>query len=225
MKPMQIFPAILTDSMSVAQEQLDLAADSGVMETVQIDVIDGLLADNITVAPLDLSVLNFHDLKCDLHLMVDEPMDFVFETEAVREHLPIRAIIAQVEHMSYQSSFLEEVRKQNWKRGLSLDIFTPLETIEPESWEQLDIIQLMGNEMGVQGLELHEHFWSKLQETAEYIKKYGYETEIYIDIGVREDNLLKLKEAGVAGAMVGSAFWTAEDPLKVMAEFATLSSN
>lgn len=221
---MQFFPAILSDSETVVQQQLDWAAHSNSVDVVQLDIIDGIMADNITVAPLDLSLLEFHDLKCDLHLMVEEPMDYVFEAEAVKQRLPVRTVIAQVERMSYQQSFLDEVRQQNWKTGLSLDLFTPLEALEPGVWEHLDVLQLMGNELGTQGQPLHAHLWEKVAEARAFITKYGYTTQLFVDIGVNLETAPKLWQAGVEGVAVGSAIWNSSEPMQTMQEFAKLAS-
>ena len=218
---MTIFPAILTDSLKIAQEQLDLAAESP-LEVVQIDIIDGFFADNITVAPLDLATLTFHELHCDLHLMVDEPMDYLFEAEGVRTHLPIRAVIAQIEHMSHQMSFVDEVKKQNWKAGLAIDIFTPLEEIEEECWNQVDIIQLMGNLAGEQGEALHPELWPKLAELQQILSERRSSAEIYIDVGVKEELLPTFAEAEVHGCAMGSEIWRSTDPVQKMTELSAL---
>ncbi|HYD35052.1 MAG TPA: hypothetical protein VD999_03205 [Vitreimonas sp.] len=219
---MQIFPAILTDSVASVQEQLDLAAESEDTKTVQIDIIDGQFVDNITVAPLDITTLNFHHLTCDLHLLVDEPMDYVFEAEAVKTYLPIRAVIAQIEHMSYQTSFLEEVKKQNWQAGLALDIFTPLDEVEEACWRQLDIIQLMGNEAGFQGEDLHPHLIPKIKELTQLLSEKGLKPEIYIDVGVKRDNIESLQKAGATGFAVGSGIWQAPQPVQMLNELLAL---
>ncbi len=56
---MTLFPAILTDSMTVLAQQLAVASECSVVETVQIDIIDGLFADNITVTPADCATQDF----------------------------------------------------------------------------------------------------------------------------------------------------------------------
>jgi ribulose-phosphate 3-epimerase len=217
---MQLYPSILTDSLVEFQKQLEWVAESEI-ETFQLDVVDGFFADNITVAPIDVAVASFQDLQMDVHLMVDEPMDFVYEMVALKEQLPIRAVIAQIEHMSFQNSYLEEVKHQGWKAGLSLDLATPVESIDEASWSQLDIVQLMGIQAGFQGQQFNPHILEKIDEVQLIIKQLNREIEIIIDGGVKPELIPKLKKAGVNSITMGSYLWQASDAVKTIQEVAT----
>lgn len=215
---MNIYPAILTDSFEVAQSQLDMVQAHPEIEAVQVDIIDGFFADTLTVSPLDLATMDFGQLKCDLHLMVDEPLDFVFEATALKDQIPIQSIIAQVERMSWQSEYLQEVRRYGWKVGLSLDIYTPLEAIDEESWLLIDKIQIMGNKAGEQGHELHPLALEKVAELQAVLREYQIQPEVLFDIGVKPDLIPKLQDIGVQGVAMGSAIWQATDPHQVLSQ-------
>lgn len=208
---MNFYPAILTESERELQAYLDVCQPMVPVETVQIDLIDGSFAENLTVSPLDLVNIDWGRLQIDIHLMVDEPMDFVHELVAVKEQLPVRAVIAQIEKMSFQADFVEETKKHGWKTGLSLDIFTPLEEIEAGSWRDLDVLQLMGIEAGSQGQELKPYLFEKLQEAHQLIEAQDHEIELIVDGGVKLDNFHHLLEQGADSLAVGSALWTAQD--------------
>ncbi len=216
---MNIYPTILTDSLAELEQQLEISKKISQVEIVQIDMIDGYFADNLTVTPLDLATLDFWDLKCDLHLMVDEPMDFVLEAEEVKRKLPIRSVIAQIEHMSSQSAFIEEVKAQQWVPGLSLDINTPFESIDPTSWDQISIVQLMGNVAGKQGQVLDERIFTKIKDLSRQLKSMNQnQIEIIIDIGVKVENVARLAAAGAKGVAVGSLIWQSAYPQQVVDE-------
>jgi len=218
---MNIYPTILTDSLIELSQQLQICTSLTNVEVVQIDIIDGFFANDITVTPSDLVGMDFADLKCDLHLMVDEPMDFVLEAEDNKHQLPIRTIIAQLEHMSSQAAFIEEVRAHQWQVGLSLDIDTPLESIDEASWSELKILQLMGNRAGEQGQALDKRIFDKIREAKQMIlqKKDREQTiEIVIDAGVRLDNAGRLVKAGADSLAVGSLLWQATDQNQVIAD-------
>lgn len=219
---LKIYPSILTGSAETAQEQLhrldgDKLQELGVV-AVQFDVIDGQFADNLTLSPLDIAELDFNGWQCDLHLMVDEPLDFVFETESVKDRLPIRAVIGQVEHMSYQVPFLEEVRQQDWKVGLSLDLHTPVEAIDEASWQHLDIVQVMGNYAGKQGQPFNPAALETIKEVAAEIKVRGLSCELLLDIGANPENIDQLYKAGVTGICPGSLLWKSESIEEVIAQ-------
>ena len=208
---MKLYPTILTDSVATVQHQLNLVKEHRPIEVVQIDIIDGQLADNVTVTPSDLTGLDFGQLQLDFHLMVEEPMDFLHELIEYRARLPVRAVIAQVERMSFQADFLEMVKKEDWLRGLCLDLHTPLSAIEPNSWAELDIIQLMGVELGFQGQTFAPQVFVKLKGLADQRTKDNLKFAIIVDGGVKASNAKELAQLGVTGVAVGSALWQAED--------------
>ncbi len=213
---MKIYPGILTDSVSELTQHLGVLQAESQVQTAHIDIIDGSFVDNITVAPLDLAVMSFGELTCDLHLMVDEPMDFVFETEAIKERVPVRALIAQVEHMSFQTSYLEEVRVQNWKAGLSLDLYTPLSAIDEDAWKLLDVLQIMSVQAGYSGQVFQDTALEKISEAREEIKKRGLEIELIVDGGIALPGLAAVAKAGATAAVATSTIWNAAEPASVL---------
>jgi ribulose-phosphate 3-epimerase len=208
---MQIIPAILTDSKELAQQQLDAIQALPQIKTVQIDVVDGIFADTVTITPLDLTELELGKLKVDLHLMTDEPLDYVYEAADIRPQLPIRAVVAQVERMSFQSDFLKAVHEQQWQAGLALDVFTPLDAIEDKSWQQLDLVVLLGVEAGEQNQVMHQSIFFKLEELRQKLEKIDREITMSVDGGIKMENIRALSEAGATELIVGSAIWAPDD--------------
>lgn len=215
----QLYPTILTDSRQVFAEQLDLVKNNGELEVIQVDVIDGQFADNLTLEPWDITEFDFDELKIDFHLQTEEPMDFVNQIIEVKDTLPIRAVIAQVERMSSQQHYLEELEKQELRKGLCLDFYTDLEAIDEESWEKLDIVQLMGNEAGFQGREINEGIFKKISAVKKELESRELEAEVFIDVGVRLSNAKKLVDAGATGICAGSSLWKADNFNQAVDEF------
>ncbi|MDA1079091.1 MAG: hypothetical protein O2840_00140 [bacterium] len=216
---MNLYPSLLSDSISELQGQIDSIIELSDITTVQIDVIDGIFADNITITPADIPLLNLGELKYDAHFMTVEPLDFLYELIAECDKSQVRACIAQVEKLSFQAPFLEEARQQQWQAGLSLDLFTPLSAIDDESWEQLDVLQLMSIEAGVQGSHFREQVFEKILEAQSHIAKLDHEVELIIDGGIKPELLSKLSKAGVQSITVGSALWTSADVIQTAETF------
>lgn len=206
---MKIYPSILTHDGAVAQEQLDLSQELPDVDTVQFDVIDGYYVDNLTLAPTALAELEFGDLRVDLHLMVNEPLDFVYEARDMAKQLPVRAIIAQIERMSDQMSYVEEVRRNNWQVGLSLDLYTPLESVQESVWELTDIVQIMGIQAGYQGQEFKPQSLAFIEEAVKMRNNSSKQIEVIVDGGIKAEQVAILEELGVQGVTVGSALWNA----------------
>lgn len=210
--PGLLYPGILVGTAAQAQQELDEIREIPGVEVFQIDVIDGIFADNATITPSDLQEINFHKERIDLHLMVEEPLDYVYECDSLSVELPIRAVIAQVERMSFQEPFLDEIIKHDWLPGLSLDLYTPVEAIDEASWEKLKVVQLMGIEAGFQGQEFHSGVLYKIEEVVAEIENRGLEElEIIIDGGVKFGNLQPLLNAGADAVVVGSGLWKTQN--------------
>ncbi len=214
---MQVYPAILSDSLDVVARQLSEAQALPEIETVHIDVIDGIFADNLTVAPLDLVEFNFAELSLDFHIMAEEPLDYVLELVAVKDVMPVRALIGQIERMSNQSFFVEEVQKQGWKAGLALDLFTPVEEIDEAAWNNLDIVLLMAVEAGYQGQQFHPTVLDKVAELRTLAQQKNRELEIIIDGGVSDEVIKMIHDAGATSVAIGSSLWCAKEPEELVA--------
>jgi ribulose-phosphate 3-epimerase len=209
---MTIIPALLSDEQDVIASQLTAVQEHDVaVEIVQVDIIDGDFADNITISPLDLPNFEFNTLAVDLHLMTIEPLDFVYEARDIAQVVPLRAIIAQVEKMSSQENFIEEVKKNNWLPGLSLDAYTPITEISKDSWEDLRIVQVMGIEAGFQGQQFIEQTYERIEEIKKLIELRNPDIELYVDGGVTVENIPLLEQLGVDAVVVGSSLFKTGD--------------
>lgn len=219
---MTIYPAILSSNLDLVQQQLNLVKKLPQINIVQIDLTDGIFVDNLTILPEQLVDLDFGQLQIDLHLMVEEPMDTVVFLLEIQKNLPIRTIIAQIEHMSYQVDFCEEVTKAGWQVGLSLNLHTPFSAIETDVLNKLNIIQCMGIEAGWQGRKFNQQVLSKIQEIKRLwlVKKTNQtNNELLVDGGVKFHNAQKIIEAGATGLVAGSELWQAKDIKKAAEKF------
>lgn len=207
-KEINIYPSLLSDQLSELQSQAAKIIDQNPDSTVQIDIIDGKFAENLTCTPSDLADLDLGDLELDFHLMTEEPMDFVHELIDIKSQLRIRAVIGQVERMSSQNFFLKEVEQQQWLPGLSLDLFTPVEAIDDDSWEMIKVIQVMGVEAGFQGQDFHPSALNVLKEVKS--KCLQHEVELIVDGGVNFETISSIIKAGADSVVVGSVLWKSE---------------
>lgn len=208
---MNLYPAILTGSNKEAQQQVMWIASYSKIRTVQVDIIDGQFVENVTITPSDLPMIDFGELSIDLHLMAEEPLDFVYEALEHKDVLSIRSIIAQVERMSSQVDYVETVQKNGWQVGFSLDAFTPFDAIDEASWDAVDIVQLMGIEAGFQGQEFRPATLENIKNLVAIREQLGRNFEIIIDGGVKPDVVQKIEAAGADSVVVGSGLWKSDD--------------
>ncbi len=208
---MEIIPSILTDEVDLVFEQVEVCKESGLVHRLQLDVIDGMFADNITIFPSDLMGISFANLKIDIHLMTQDPMDFVHELRDMKKYVPVGVVLGQVEQMHSQKKFLKEVKKNGWQAGLSLNLHTPLEAIDDEVWEFLDAVQIMGVKAGFSGQQFSTTALNMISELNDYIMDNDLDIEIIVDGGVTLDNLDEVASFGADAVVVGSALWQSRD--------------
>jgi ribulose-phosphate 3-epimerase len=216
---MNFYPAILTDSLELVQKQINLVRSQKKVKVVQIDIIDGYFVDNLTITPMDLVDIKFHDLKIDFHLMTEEPMTFAEEIVNHGKYFPVRVVIGQVEKMSSQEDFVSLLENYNIMKGLSLDLYTPHEEILDSVFKRLDSLQLMSIEAGAQGHSFNDLVFKKIKQVQARAKEINPNLEVIVDGGVKLNNIEKLANAGVDSVGVGSAIWKSEDISKTLERF------
>lgn len=194
-RDMKIYPAILESTREGVVEKVALV--KGRVERVQVDVVDGLFADNVTVGPTDLEKIDWSGLGVDVHLMVDDPMEWVEDCLS----LPKVRVIGQIERMGNQGWFVDWVKGYGKEVGLAVDLHTPISSLEKDVLEEVDLVVLLAVKAGFQGQDFDERVWGKIGELQRFFRG-----EIVVDGGVRKEQLGKLKELGVSAA-VGSFWW------------------
>ena len=202
---MNLYPSILTDSVKTVQEQLDLLTSfSDLIHTVQIDIVDGEYADNLTITPIDLLDVDFHDFHIDFHLMVNEPDDFLFECLQLEN---VRSVITQIERLSDQQGFIEELKKKDIQAGFSLNLYTPFDSISRTSLGEIAIVQVMGIEAGFQNKKFEgEKVLNKVADITQQLSKFA-QIELIVDGGVEKDNFRSILKSGADSIAVGSELW------------------
>lgn len=201
-----IFPSILTDSLGLAQEQLNFV--QGLVSGVQIDIIDGEFADNITFHPVDIASLTTHNLSIDIHLQTVEPIDYVVECEHIQN---LRVIIGQVERMSSQKDFIDHITSYGWNAGLSLDLYTPVSAIEEDQWKRLQAIQVMTIHAGFQGQKFEPIALQKIREVRKYLNERDLKCDLFVDGGITPETFRLCKDAGATHCTPGHYLWTSQN--------------
>jgi len=192
----EVIPAILTNNPQELKSMLALL--EGVAERVQIDVIDGVFADNKTLDPKALEGAEL-DIKIDFHLMTKNPVDWV--EKCVRSKAD--RIIGQVELMQDQIEFVSKVQEADILVGLALDLETPLASIDKEILDKLDVVLVMGVPAGFGGQKFDKKALGKIKELNKMRQKDPTSFKICVDGGVITDNIEEIAKAGADEISVG----------------------
>jgi len=195
-KTVEIIPAILTSDPQELKQLINEA--EGVVEGVQIDVLDGQFAKNETIDPSIFQTIETN-LNLDFHLMTKEPVDWIEKSTRVLA----KRIIGQVEMMENQMEFIEKVIETGTLVGLAVDIATPVSDLDPEVIMSLDAILVMSVPAGFSGQKFDDSVFEKIEKLNKKREGGTFKYKICVDGGVTTDNAKKLVEAGADELFIG----------------------
>ncbi len=195
-----ITPIIMESDIKEVGRKLQILREKNV-ERVHMDIGDGLFSDLLTIAPADLQQLDLREMKMDIHLMVDDPTEWVEESVALK---PAR-LIAQIERMGSQMAFLKSVERYATEGGLALEIHTPIEEIEADALTTVKTILFLAIPVGTTGSQFDERVINKIIE----LRKI-YPGSILIDGAINKETYKRVIEAGATEAGANSAWWKGE---------------
>lgn len=197
----EIVPTILT------RDPIDLEGKirklEGLVERVQIDIIDGIFLPEKTVG-LEALVNIETNLKIDIHLMVKDPEEWI---ERCLQAMADR-VIGQVEMMENQEEFIEKVIGAGLEVGLAMDLSTPVSAISEETLTKLDLVLVLTRKAGFGNFPFEE----KALEKVKFLRRAGGEyLKICVDGGISEKNIQDCLKEGANILAVGGAIWRAKD--------------
>jgi ribulose-phosphate 3-epimerase len=203
--PSIIIPTILSDSLSDIQFHIDTLAKIeqnpmvDVPSQIQLDVIDGLYAENLTIFPHDLVQINWQGFTTEIHLLVNDPEEYLGETA----EMGAKQVIAQIEHLGDRVDFLTVGHQLGMRAGLALDLYTPVSELSNEELNKADVILLMSVKAGFSGQTYNPLVLEKIKQ----LRDRDYHQDIEIDGGVNEINMPDLLHAGATKLAVNSSLW------------------
>lgn len=197
-----ITPISLESDIEVVSRQLEMVREVGA-KRFHIDIIDGYFADNITVSPADLQVLKWDDVKVDLHLLVDDPVEWLEECVALK---PAR-IIAQIEKMGNIENYIGTLKgyDNSIGVGLGVGVHTPVTSLSDKVLENVDAVLLMAIEAGFGGTPFKEVVLTKISEL-----RARWDGWIIVDGGIRTSNFRRVLEVGASEVGANSALWSGD---------------
>lgn len=207
-----IIPSILTTDIKEVEALLAESAQVG--DRVHIDIIDGTFADNTTIDPSVMAGIDT-TLDFDFHLMTKEPLDWVAKcVNAFADR-----IFGQIEEMSDQMKFLEEVHRRNLDAGLAIDLETDTAALKSETYAVTDAVLIMSVKAGFGGQEFEKIALKKIGEVNDIRQRDSLNFKICVDGGITPDNIGKVVEAGADQVVIGGNRLFKRDLSRSVSEF------
>ena len=203
----KLSPSILAADPLRLGQAARMAQDAGCDE-LHFDVMDGHFVPNLTFGPHILKAMKqeFPQIVYDVHLMLDNPAEFV--DPFIDAGADILTVHAEADGFDRA---LDRIRERGVQAGASVRPATPVECLR-DALSRLDRVLLMTVEPGFGGQKLIPEVLDK----AAQLRTLGFAGEIEADGGITESNAALLKEAGIGVLVMGTGFFRAKDPDEVV---------
>ncbi len=203
-----IAPSILSADFSRLGEEIRDVEAAG-CDWIHVDVMDGHFVPNLTIGPVVIkSIRRATKLPFDVHLMIDDPIQYVEEFAKAGSDW----ITFHVEATNEVDETLARLDELGVKKGLSLKPDTSVERIKPYL-DQIDLVLIMSVEPGFGGQEFMPKMMDKVKELRSKFKGL-----ISVDGGVNAETAGLVRKAGADVIVAGSAIYRAPDRKKAIKE-------
>ena len=197
-----IEPSILSADLLRLGEQAKEAEDAKA-DGLQIDVMDGEFAPNITFGPdLVRALRRVVNLKLDAHLMINEPERFLIPfADAGADR-----IIIHEEACTHFYRVLQSIKSLNIEAGVAINPGTALEAIH-EVLDLVDFVQVMTVSPGFSGQHFIASQLDKVKRLRQTLEEHNLQIPIGVDGGIHMETAPLAVAAGATVLVGGSSIF------------------
>ncbi|NOY52120.1 MAG: ribulose-phosphate 3-epimerase [Deltaproteobacteria bacterium] len=210
----KIAPSILSSDFARLGEEIR-AVESAGADYIHVDVMDGHFVPNITIGPpVVKAVRRITDLPLDVHLMIENPSDYIPEFAGAGGDI----LTVHAEACVHLHRTIHQIKDLGKKAGVALNPHQPLSILE-YVLADLDLVLVMTVNPGFGGQSFIEGVLPKITRLKEMVVERRLDLEIEVDGGVTVTNAKKIAQAGADVLVSGSSVFGTEDYQKTLDRF------
>ena len=202
----KIAPSILSADFSKLGDDIK-AIDKGGADFIHIDVMDGSFVPNISFGfPIMKSIRNITDKVFDVHLMIDNPANYIDDFIEAGADL----ITVHYEADRHIDRTINYIKSKGKMAGVALNPGTPVNLLK-DLIPNLDMVLIMSVNPGFGGQKFIPYSIDKIKEVKELSDRLNPELLIQVDGGIGSGNAKDVIEAGANVLVAGSAVFNGGD--------------
>jgi len=197
---MEIIPAILAQESRELRKKI--RALEGVVKKVQLDIVDGRFAPNITVMPKHF--IRFHTkLKLQIHLMCFKPEQYVLSFAQIGA----KEFIFHVESTKSPERVIEIIKSKKMEPGIALLPHTKVSSVK-KLIKKVKLVLILSVHPGFSGQPIIADCLQKIRE----VRRINPKVKVILDGGINEVTIPLVKKYKPSFIVVGNAIWKEKDP-------------
>lgn len=204
----KISASLLASDFARLGEEVRRVGEAG-CDMVHIDVMDGHFVPNLTMGPMIVKAIRpYTDCFFDVHLMISEPERYAGAyIKAGADGITLHAEACG----AHLREVVEELKAQKVKVGCAISPDTPWTVLDPVL-PLLDMVLVMTVYPGFGG----QNFIKPMLQKVWALRRLYPELDIQVDGGINEETVGEAIRAGANVIVMGTAFFGAKDPGKLI---------
>lgn len=196
---MLVAPSILSADFGNLARDVEAICQGG-CDLVHVDVMDGHFVPNMTIGPVVVEAVAKAATKpLDIHLMVEDNNFFIDLFAPLKPEF----ISFHIESERHANRVANKIRELGIRPAVVLNPHTPIESVE-YLLEYVDMVLLMSVNPGFGGQKFIPSVVERAVRLKDLILRRNPQCLIEVDGGVSDQNIQKLKKAGVDVVVAGS---------------------